>query len=164
MKRCWIVSFAFGLLASGAPVQSQTPPLQSAVALNVWTAAGAQGAGEPLVSPHQIGKVVRTCSTNATSRCSEERSDLLAVSRALELYPDRMWKIADCLTTGCDGAMPVALGNACVWWTATVDLFPANTTAYSNEMKTFTCGRSRWTAAEQGAIYASWKKAFLAGP
>lgn len=163
MTRCWLLSISFAALAWGAAAQSPPSLLQSAVAFNVWTAAGSREAEEPIVLPHQVGKVVRPCGTKPAARCNEERSDLLAVARSLELHPDLMWKIADCLTTGCDGAMPVARRNACMWWTATGDLFPANATVYGRDLQKFTCERSGWTAAEQGAIYTQWKRAFLAG-
>ncbi|MFC5505130.1 hypothetical protein [Bosea massiliensis] len=163
MKRGWVLSLGFAALSLGAAAQPSTSPLQSAVALNVWAAAGAREADEPIFSPHQVGKIVRPCGSKPAARCNEERSDLLAVARSLEMHPDLMWKIADCLTTGCDGAMPVARRNACIWWTATGDLFPANATVYGRDLQKFTCDRSGWSAAEQSAIYTHWKRAFLAG-
>jgi hypothetical protein len=163
MKRLWLLSISLAALACGALAQSPPTTLQSAVALNVWLAASAPDTDEPVVLPHQIGKIVKSCGSKAAQPCKRERADLLAVAEALEQRPDLIWKIADCLTTGCDGAMPIARRNACMCWTATADLFPANATVYGRDLQKFTCDRSGWTATEQATVYGYWKKAFLAG-
>ncbi|MCP4564032.1 MAG: hypothetical protein GY873_30270 [Bosea sp.] len=106
---------------------------------------------EPIIAPADMLNLVQACvgTADTIDLCTDRRSKLIATIRSLEREPEGVRDIALCLTDGCEGTMPVAPANACLWWTLYVDALPDKATSADSELALYTCRRANFGTEER---------------
>ena len=97
-------------------------------------------------------------------RCSDNVKDLRLAAKVLAREPKVIWKIADCFTTGCDGALPKAPTNACLWWSFYNVLLDKAADKYSIELNTFACEKAQTMPADKDRLLKTFFEAMSTPP